>query len=262
MSNKIKQVAITLFLSFCLLTACDEFSGAKIPLPNDVLIGGLHRSKPLFIYSYGPAFAQRFGLSKNKAIPLDPGLSAIAFEMRPQVGQIDCYVHLYLDETVNVYVPQNRINFTIQGVEERIFAKQFNDEDSDLRGSLDYRMAIVYRSKSLAKGTDGDMYTLSYTQVKSNFLPKLKLVTLHLGCAFPHNKYGPTEIIIQKAGTEDYVLGGEDQKNMHNDKTYGFSIPPKLQQHLQPYLEYANKFNAMKNSSINFNPPEPTIEFP
>ena len=217
---------------------------------------------PLFIYSYGQDFAKRFKLSEEKSIELDPGLAAIAFEIRPEIGQIDCYIHLYLDDSVHVYVPQNRINYSEQGIDERIFARYFTKEDAKLRASLDDLNRIVYRSKSAVQGLTGFVSTPRYVQIKSNFLPGLSLLTVEQNCGFFDNKNAPTEIIIQKAGTGDYVLGKEKLKNMYNDKTYSFSIPPKLQRHLQPYIEYSREFNSKENSSISFSPPEPTIEFP
>ncbi|MCF6235297.1 MAG: hypothetical protein L3J70_02785 [Gammaproteobacteria bacterium] len=261
MNTNTKYILI-IILSFLLVTACDNSSQNNKPIPNELLIGKLHRDSPLFIYSYGQDFAKRFQLSEEKAIELDPGLAAIAFEVRPEIGQIDCYIHLYLDDSVHVYVPRNQINYSKQGIEERIFAKYFNKEDAKLRASFDDLNRIVYRSKSAAQGLTGFVSTPRYVQIKSNFLPGLSLLTVEQNCSFLDYKNAPTEILIQKAGTGTYVLGNDNSKNMYNDKTYSFSIPPKLQRYFQPYIEYSIEFNSKENSSISFNPPKPTIEFP
>ncbi|NOX43263.1 MAG: hypothetical protein GXP19_05970 [Gammaproteobacteria bacterium] len=256
----------TALLFILLFTAgCDNLpftNPSQQPMPNDLLIGGLHRDAPLFVFSYDKAFAQRFSMPIDKAIELDPGLKAIAIEVRPKVGKIDCYLHLYLDESIKVFVPGNRKDYTKRQKAERIFAYDFTEEDSEWRWSSSSHNRVIYQAKTAGLGLSGFVRTQGYEQYKEDFLPRLNLVTLHKHCSELGSENAPSEVIFQKSGTEDYILGHEKPKKLYNENTYHFDIPPKLQQHVQQYVRYVNHFNALKNSTLNTPQRKPTIEFP
>lgn len=256
--------AIALLFVLLFTAGCDSLSftnPSNQPLPNDLLVGDLHRDAPLFVFSYDKAFAQRFSMPIDKALALDPGLKAIAIEVRPEVGRIDCYIHLYLDESIKVFVPANRADYTDQQVAERIFAQGFTEEDSKWRRSAG-KGRIVYRAKSAGLGLSGFSMTARYEQYKENFLPRLNLITTRVFCSDLGNENMPSEIIIKKAGTQDYTLLHDDPKKLYNEKTYHFNVPPKLQQHFQQYASYVGRFNSLENANFGFNLSKSTIEIP
>ncbi len=99
-------------------------------------------------------------------------------------------------------------------------------------------------------------------QYKENFLPRLNLLTFDVSCCALDSKNVPSEVIFQKAGTQDYFVVQDNPKTLYNERTYHFDVPPKLQQHLQQYVSYVNNFNSLKNSGVSFFSPEPTFEIP
>ncbi|NOX43262.1 MAG: hypothetical protein GXP19_05965 [Gammaproteobacteria bacterium] len=255
--------ATALLVVLWVIAGCDNLpftNPSQQPLPNDQLVGGLHRDAPLFVFSYDKAFAQRFSMPMDKAIALNPGLKAIAIELRPEIGQIDCYLHLYLDESVKLFMPANRVDYTRQQEAERVFAYDFTKEDSEWRGSFSNR--VIYRAKSAGLRLPGFKTIQGYEQYKENFLPRLNLVTLDMFCTELDNIDGPSEVILQKADTEDYLLGHDEIKEVYKN-AYHFDIPPKLRQHLQQkYANYVRDFNDLENSRLNSPHRDPTVEIP
>ncbi len=241
-------------IGLLLITGCDR-SNAPV-ISDNPLVDKLYRDRSLFVYSYDKAFAKRFSLSLEKALVLGSGLKAIAIEARPTLGSIQCYVHLYLDETIRPYIPDGVVNFTEQQKTETIFANDFSDED------MSWKASTANRAVYMEKSETGFMMTLRPKQYKHHFLPNLSLLTFKVFCSKLGSENMPAELIFQKAGTEEYVLGHDDPNNMHNKNTYYFDIPPKLQQHFDRYAHFIDDYNFSPAVNEKVDLLDPTIEYP
>ena len=261
-----KTIFVILFLGFCVgfLPACEDKTAIG-PVKNEVLVDKLKRVTPLYLLSYNADFATRFALPAQKAITLSKGLSAIAIEIRPQIAQIDCFVHLYLDDTVDVYVPNSNQDFSEKEFPENFFVQSYNAEDAKWNSAeMDKsRGRILYRAKSVAQGKPGWASTCDMQRFKRDFLRDLSVMSINTGCITLGFEYGPAEIVVQKAGTSDYNVGIVDPVNLKQiDKIYRFDIPEKLQSHFAGYLEYIGNFNMSGTSSMGTDDKFPIYEIP
>lgn len=261
-----KHILTILLLLFCAvyLSACEE-STAVGPVKNEVLMGKLERAKPLYLLSYNTDFAARFALPKQKAIALSEGLHAIAIEIRPQISQIDCFVHLYFDDTVDVYVPNSNNDFSEKEFSENFFVENYNSTDAKWNSAeMDKSQGhVLYTTKSAIEGKSGWASTCDMQRFKRDFLPGLNVMSINTGCATLGFEYGPAEIVVQRAGTSDYTVGIENPVNLQqNDKIYRFDIPEKLHSHFSKYLDYIGNFNMAETSSIGTYDKLPNYEIP
>ena len=264
-------IAIQYFVLCCvclcfpfMLAGCSQKSGVQGPLPNQVLVGELKRVSPLFVMSYTTEFARRFNLPENNAKTLSTGLDAIAVEIQPQVAQINCLLHLYLNNQVNVYVPNNYPDFSEKPLAEYFFVIKYGQLDRKYNvNEVDKSLTrIAYRSKSVASGGDnGWVDTPDIYRYKSNFLPDLSLLSLNIGCSNLDPQYAPAEILVQKAGTQDYKVGLEDLSNIKNkDLVYSFDIPLELHRYIKKYIDFAAVFNTEAESSLGSDEKLPSVE--
>ncbi len=262
-----KIIFVILFLGFCVgfLSACEDKTAIG-PVKNEVLVDKLKRVTPLYLLSYNADFATRFALPEQKAINLSEGLSAIALEIRPQIAQIDCFLHLYLDDTVDVYVPNNNQDYSDKEFSENFFVKSYNAEDGKWNSAEreKSRGHILYRTKSVAEGKPGWGSTLTMLQrFKRDFLPGLSVMSINTGCITLDFQYGPAEILVQKAGTGDFDFNEEDPADIKQiDKIYQFDIPEKLQSHFAEYLDSIGDFNMSSASSMVTDDTFPMYEIP
>ena len=184
---------LSILFYILVLVGCSQSSNSQGPLPNQDLVGKLTRIAPLFVMSYTQKFAQRFNLPEQNARSLSVGLDAIAVEIRPQSAQIDCLVHLYINNQVSVYVPNNKTDFSLKTWAEYFFVTNYTK--ADLRyntAEVDKSLTrIVYRSKSVAKGQNGWVDTPEIYRFKFNFLPDLSLLSLDVGCSNLNPEYAP-----------------------------------------------------------------------
>ena len=257
---------IFLFLGLCsvFLSGCED-NTAVGPIKNEVLVEKLKRVTPLYLLNYNADFATRFALPTQKAITLSKGLSAIAIEIRPQIAQIDCFVHLYLDDSVDVYVPNNNPDFSDKEYSEYFFVQSYNAEDSTWNSAeMDKsRGHVLYSTKSAIEGKSGLGSTCTVQRYKRDFLPGLSVMSINTGCVTLGFKYGRAEIVVQKAGTGDYNVGIENPVNLkQNDKIYRFDIPEKLHRNLARYLDHIGNFNMSDASSMISDDTFPIYEIP
>ncbi len=249
---------VNALILFLLITGCDQISNEQSTSDDSPLVGKLYRDRSLFVYSYDKAFAERFSLPQEKALVLSSGLKAIAIEAKPTLGIIRCYVHLYLDDSIKPLIPMNQANYTWPQFIEAGFTRNFNSEDMRwLVDSITSNRAF-YREKS----GSGFTKALKPKQYKQNFLPSLSLLTFYFDCSELGIKNIPAELIFQKAGTEAYILGYDDPNNMHNENTYYFDIPPKLQQHFDQYARFIGDYNVSSTVNRKINMLKPTVDYP
>lgn len=260
-----KIISALIFLGLCAgyLSACDD-SNAVGPVKNQVLVGQLKRVSPLYLFSYNKDFATRFALPEEKAMSLSEGLNAIAIEIRPEIAQIDCFVHLYLDDTVDVYVPNNYQDFSRKEFSENFFIKSYNAEDGKWNfDEMDKSQGhILYRAKPSAQGEVDWASTCDMQRFKRNFLPDLSVMSINIPCIFL-KFHGPSEMLVQKAGTGDYNVGIVNPANIRElDKVYRFDIPLKLHSRFAEYQEYIDEFNFLPATSIGTDDKYPIYEIP
>ncbi len=261
-----RSIQVSALIGLLLITGCDRANNVPA-VAETPLVGKLYPDRSLFVYSYDKAFAQRFALPEEKALTLSPGLKAMAIEARPTLGRaIECYVHLYLDDTIKPFMPQNKINYTRTEITESVFVGTSSapvgdftdDKDSEWRNANFTDNRAIYRTKSGL----GDILTLDYEQYKHHFLPELSLLTLKVSCLYLGDNNLPSEIIFQKAGTGDYLLGHDDFKKLHNENTYVFDIPSKLQQHFNQYVRFLDNYNFTPKVNDRIDLLHPTVELP
>ncbi len=252
-----RSIQVSALIGLLLITGCDRSNVP--PVSDDPLVGKLYRDRSLFVYSYDKAFAKRFSLPLEKALVLGSGLKAIAIEARPTLGTIKCYVHLYLDDSITPYLPgNNEAGYVDMQFVEWIFSNKFTDEDKKWRWATFTQNRAVYMEKS----ETGFMMTRGFKQYKHHFLPNLSLLTFNVFCSKLGSKNMPAELVFQKSGTEEYVLGHDDPNNMHNKNTYYFDIPPKLQQHFDRYARFIDDYNFSPEVNDKIDILKPTIEYP
>lgn len=247
-----------------LLLGCSQSTGSNSPIPNQTLVGELKRLSPLFVMSYTAEFADRFKLPADKAKTLSTGLDAIAIEIRPNIAQLDCLLHLYINDKVDIYVPNNNPDYSIKQRAEYFFAAHYSKADLEYNiAEVDKAfMRIVYRSKSVAVNGEGWIQTSPIERIKKNFLPNLSILSLDMGCGSAlHPEYAPAEIVVQKANTGDYKVGLEDVTDIkQTELIYTFDIPLELHRSMKKYVDFAVKFNTSTYSSLGTDEQLPTME--
>ncbi len=216
-----------------------------------------------FAMCYTPEFAKRFSLPLEKAIPLDKGLYAIALEVRPAAGSYHTYIHLYIDNRLDVYTPDSKCNFFERGKPAYFFVKEYNDSrDHDwiLNASDKNSRRMMFQSQSLHQSDKGVVESLQYQSVRKAFLPGMSLLSMQIGKSYLDMRHGPGEVLVQKNNVGDYLLEYEDSVNpKHPENYYTFNIPEKLQNQVQPFLKHIYT-KIIRSEPANYR--DPVVEFP
>lgn len=214
------------------LTACDKLNS------TNELDSNLKSGEPYFSLIYNKSFAARFALSLEEIEELSNGLQAIAIEISKTNFHYRCDLHLYLDDKLDIYVPEAGKYFFDIPVAEQFYINAYNDNDQIWNSqNIDKNlMHIRFNSTPLAKYRFTS--TLSYSRVHRSFLPGLTIVSLSSSCdMFERNRY-PADIWIQKPNVVDYLVGNDgpgEIKQVQNN--HRFPIPIKLIDQIQPFIK-------------------------
>jgi hypothetical protein len=114
---------------------------------------------------------------------------------------------------------------------------------------------LLISQKGVVQGLDINMF-------RKEFLPGLNLLsTSQVISLFLDKKHGSTELFVQKNNVGDYVLMNDDLVNpKHPENFYRFSIPEKLHDTIQPYLEHIDsKIKYLDDLGYDYSP---VVEFP
>ncbi len=224
----------TLLVGSGLLFACSNDT------TDNILDKHLKTGKSYYSIVYNDSFAKRFGLNTNEAIKLSDGMQAIAIEIRQTNFKNRCFLHLYVNNDIDIYKPVKGDYFSGKGLEEYFFGDRYNDLDQEwVSSQFDLNiMKILFRSLKNAK--DGLIQTLAYDKVHRSFVPSLSIVTIKPLCStFSRDKY-PAQLWIQKDSVKNYLLGNDtygDPKYKQNNII--FDIPEKLIDMAAPYTSIA-----------------------
>lgn len=232
-----------LMIAILSITGCDSDSGTNI------LDQKLESGAPFFSIIYSQEFAKRFSLDRQKAIELPEYFKAIAVEINKEHGIYTCNLHLYIDNTLDVYYPVDGAFFSHITNLEQFFISSYNDLDQSWNSRNIERnsMRIKFLSSKEVNPRFKFTRTLSYTRIHKSFLPGLSVVSLNTHCGLFNQIYYPANIWIQKQNVGDYLVGNDGgEEVLHKDNNQRFPIPMELIDQIQPYIEIAEKHNSEK----------------
>lgn len=256
-----------ILVAFPFLMSCSQASNEHPP--GSVLIKSLKKNVPFYAIAFTPVFADRFSLSKDRALSLSDGLHAVAIEINQTNNKFECGVHLYIDNAVDIYSPHGGNNYSRKTLAEHFFVNDFTEVDkihNELRLDKSYNK-IIYRHRSVSADKKGLVSTLKYQRYEREIYSGMSLLSTGIICSMLDSSYGDAEILVQKNTKNDYLLGHEDPGNLkHPEYNNSFLIPHKLLQLIQPYIDYVgNKqyesFNKGKDNWAVYDD-DPTVEIP
>lgn len=223
------------------LIGCDKLNSAN-ELDNILKSGA-----PYFSILYSKSFASRFSLPLGKAEELSDNLQAISVEINKVNFRYSCDLHFYIDDGMDIYIPEAGNYYFDIPVAEQFFINGYNDDDQlwNSKNVDKNLMRIRFNSTLYAKYRFTS--TLPYSRIHRSFLPGLTLISLNISCdMFERNRY-PADIWIQKQNVGDYLVGndgpGEVKQPQNNHR---FPIPIKLIDQIQPFIKIAETHNSQQ----------------
>jgi len=235
-----KPIKAVLYIVLLLnLTACDYFT------QNNVLDKALDSGQPYFSIVYNHAFAKRFSLDENNASVLSDNLQAMAVEINKVNNEYTCELHLYVDDKLDIYMPESGDYYYHKPWSEIFFVRDYNEIDFNITSYVwlnHMRMRFDARVEAEYQFTR----TLSYNRVHHSFLPGLTIVTLNTHCKIFNETYYPADIWIQKQNVGDYLVGNDEYITdgiKHKNNNQRFPIPMALIEQIKPYITIAWRSN-------------------